>query len=651
MRRPALLVAVLPMTAFLLSPVVASGPTVVHAFNPATAPEIQDRLLDSAGEYAFGKAGPPEGNSQHIANYQPSSQSGCSQKLAGNNVKVNQNCLNLTDPDLQGRAQAQNETSIAADPSNQHNLIASYNDYRRGDGNCYTASSSDGGSSWTDSTPPMSFTRGTGGNDVNGSPVNYGGVRQYWEAGGDTSVAYDTKGNAYLSCQVFQRGAGVAGSNPDTSSAFFLFRSTGNNGLSWNFPARPIAQAPNPSNTSNNEPFLDKQLMTVDNHVGSPFQDRIYVTWTSFAADGSAYIYGAWSSNYGETFSAPVVVSGNSPVCTYTYGAGTPQGNCNENQFSQPFTGSDGSLYVSWANFNNSEAQTAAAGGNDNRNQMLLSKSSDGGQHFSQPVRVGYYYDLPDCATYQGGKDLGRACVPEKGSSTNSVFRATNLPSGAANPTNHNQLVVNFGSYINPNSNESNGCVPGGISLANGGTNLYAGVKTAGACNNDIMQSVSNDGGATWSAGSKDPRVAPTVTGAGAQGSTDQWWQWTAFTKDGRLAVSYYDRQYGNDESNGFSDLSLSGSKDMSTFKSVRVTGSAMPPPTQFGGVFFGDYTGLTTSGNTAYPLWMDTRNPDLFLCGPPSAGHPPAICTGTEANGLQANDQDIFTASVGVPS
>ena len=30
----------------------------------------------------------------------------------GNNVKVNQNCLNITDPDLQGRAQAQNETSV-----------------------------------------------------------------------------------------------------------------------------------------------------------------------------------------------------------------------------------------------------------------------------------------------------------------------------------------------------------------------------------------------------------------------------------------------------------------------------------------------------------------------------------------------------------
>src|SRR6516225_3030830 len=36
----------------------------------------------------------------------------------GPNVLVNQNCLNISDPDLQGRAQAQNETAIAQNPFN-----------------------------------------------------------------------------------------------------------------------------------------------------------------------------------------------------------------------------------------------------------------------------------------------------------------------------------------------------------------------------------------------------------------------------------------------------------------------------------------------------------------------------------------------------
>ena len=36
----------------------------------------------------------------------------------GQDVKVNQNCLNLTDPDLQGRGQANNEPSISVNPFN-----------------------------------------------------------------------------------------------------------------------------------------------------------------------------------------------------------------------------------------------------------------------------------------------------------------------------------------------------------------------------------------------------------------------------------------------------------------------------------------------------------------------------------------------------
>src|SRR5207247_1886091 len=48
----------------------------------------------------------------------------------GANVKVNQNCLNITDPDLAGRAQAQNETWVAVNPNNPKQLVATYNDYR-----------------------------------------------------------------------------------------------------------------------------------------------------------------------------------------------------------------------------------------------------------------------------------------------------------------------------------------------------------------------------------------------------------------------------------------------------------------------------------------------------------------------------------------
>jgi hypothetical protein len=550
----------------------------------------------------------------------------------GPNVLVNQNCLNVTDPDLQGRGQAQNETAIAQNPLNPRQMVAGFNDYRRGDGTCGTAFSRNGGSSWTDSTMPNGFTRGTAFGNV---------ARQYWQAGGDPSVAWDSRGNAYYSCQVFMRGPGGVTNNPDLSSAVYVFRSTGDAGASWNFTGHPAVETFN----SNPAVLTDKPYMTIDNNPNSPFRDRIYVTWTQFAADGTAYLMEVHSNDYGQTFSAPVVVSTTSSLCSNTGGVPTPQGTCNNNQFSNPFTGPDGALYVAFDNFNTTNT------GNDNHFQVLLTKSTDGGQTFSAPVLVGNYYELPDCAAFQGGQDPFRACIPEKGTAQNSVFRATNYPSGAVNPANPSQVAVTFGSYINRDSNESDGCAPAGNSTTTGGQ-LYTGVKTAGACNNKILLSVSNNGGATFTGSTVDPRLLPVVNTARRQNGTDQWWQWAGFTPRGTLVTSYYDRQYGSAEFTGNMDISVSTSRNLSSFKVSRATSASMPLPTQFpdtqgNSLFFGDYTGLSAVSG-AHPLWMDTRNPDAFLCpGTAAPGVPPAVCTAAEPNGLIANDQQIYTRTM----
>jgi len=555
----------------------------------------------------------------------------------GNNVAVNQNCLNISDVNLQGRAQAQNETAIAENPNNPRQIVASYNDYRRGDGTCGTSFSTNGGSSWTDSTTPNGFTRGT----------NFGGVaRQYWQAGGDTSVAWDSRGNVYMACQAFMR-PGFVTNNPDTSSAFYVFRSTGDAGASWNFTGHPAIETFS-SSQATGLPLSDKAYMTIDNNPASPFRDRIYVAWTQFATDGTAYIFDAFSQDYGQTFSSPVLVSTtSSTLCTNTLGLPTPQGTCNFNQFADPIVGPDGALYIAYTNFNNTVT------GSDNRNQILLNKSTDGGQTFSAPVKVADYYELPDCAAAQGGQDPFRACVPEKGTAQNSVFRASNYPSGAVNPRNPNQIVFTVGSYINRDSNESNGCAPNGFNPATGG-NLYTGTKTAGACNNKIMLSVSNNAGASFTGSTVDPRLLPVVNTAPGQATTDQWWQWTTFTPSAGLVTSYYDRQYGSAEFTGAMDFSVSTSSNLSTFKVRRATSASMPLPTQFpdaqgNSLFIGDYTGLTAVSG-AHPIWADTRNPDAFLCpGTAAPGVPPALCTAAEPNGLLANDQQIYTR--GMPS
>jgi len=562
-------------------------------------------------------------------NYYPGPNGECPVSL-GSNTKVNQNCLNLSDSDLQGRSQAQNETAIAVNPNDSSQAVASFNDYRRGDGTCGTAITSDGGHNWQDVTTPNGFVRGDA----------FGALREYFQASGDTAVAWDTKGNSYLQCQMFDRGAGVT-TSPDDSSGVYVFRSTQNGGASYNFPGRPVIQNVDPSGSQGGAVLEDKPYMTVDDHVGSPFQDRIYVTWTEFASDGTAYIYEAASKNYGESFTSKRLVSRTSSLCGQTYGLPTPRGKCNENQFSDPFTGSDGSLYVVWNNYNN------VVTGKDNRNQVFLAKSTDGGATFGSPVKVSDYFDLPDCLTYEG-QDAFRSCVPEKGPTSNSFFRAANYPSGAVDPTNSNRIAVTFGSYINVHSNESNGCVPEGLSSTTG-LNLFDGVKTPGACNNDVLISASNDGGGTFTGTNTDPRQLTTVNQAPGQATTDQWWQWESYTQQGGLAVSYFDRQYGNDELTGYSDFSLSGSNDLQSFATARATSSSMAPPTQFSGTFFGDYTGLDVSGHNALPLWMDTRDTDLFVCKA-SGSLVPNVCTGSASNASIANDQDVFTNVSPIP-
>ncbi len=409
-------VSVLLIGALMVSQMSKSAPkAVAKSFTYSQLSKIQRRLLDGlVSSETDAKLSTNTSTATKPRNYFPTADDGCTQNRGGN-IKVNQNCLNISDVDLQGRAQANNETAIAQDPLHPNNIVATSNDYIRGDGSCFVDSSKDGGRSWNESAIPVGFTRG----------ATFGGVaREYWQAGGDPSLAWDTKGNAYMNCMVFMRGPGTT-NNPDLSSGIYLFRSTANGGASWNFPGRPVAEV----FTNNPAVLLDKPYMTVDNNVGSPFQDRIYVTYTNFGADGTGYIFESYSKDYGESFSAPVLVSATSPLCTNTFGLPTPNGACNENQFSDPFVGSDGALYVAYDNYNNSLSSAT-----DNHNQVLLAKSTDGGATFSAPVLVGNFYDLPDCATYQGGQDLFRACVPEKGQSMNSVFRATNYPSGAVNP-------------------------------------------------------------------------------------------------------------------------------------------------------------------------------------------------------------------------
>src|SRR5438876_4873273 len=252
------------LTAGLLA-IPSGGSGVANASVYSRLNHIQKRILSgfasteltqSGGASRVGNLTPaPPSIGQ---SYYPSGSGGWSEHL-GSNVKANQNRLNLTDSDLQGRGQAQNETAISQNPSNASHLLATWNDYRRGDANCIGSYSLNNGSTWNDVIPPTGFVRGG----------FFGAAREYFEGGGDTAAAWDTKGNAYFQCMMFQRGSPTP-PNPDLSSAIYVFRSTLNQGASFNFPARPVIEF-------NDVPgsgccLLDKPYLTVDNHPGSPFQ-------------------------------------------------------------------------------------------------------------------------------------------------------------------------------------------------------------------------------------------------------------------------------------------------------------------------------------------------------------------------------------------
>jgi len=560
------------------------GPSGVHTADPLASRAEVARARAQAATAATADDGSVPGPSV-------AGSGGCSDR-DGSNVRVNQDCTNQSDGAFLGRGQAQNETGVAVNPRNPRNVLIGQNDYRRGDGVCGADWSLDGGRHWGSELLPISFTA-----------PGFTAARHYWDAGGDTSVAFDSSGEAYLFCLAFNRPAGTSDVN-GTASGLFLFRSA-NGGASWNFPASSVKQSP--GDGSDGIGLLDKPYMSVDTGRRSRFRDRIYVAWAEFSTSFAAAPIGfAYSDDHGATWNLTGTISGLSPTLCPVNFSGAPAGTCDANQFPQPFSAPNGDLYVVFQNFNN-----AVGAGGDNHNQMLIVKSTDGGASFGAPVKVSDFNDLPDCLTYTG-HDAFRACVPTAPLSTQSIFRATNYAAGVA--TSNNRIVVTLASYINEHSNPTRGnCTPDGFSTTTG-LNLYTGVGERNGCNNDIVVSVSTNAGASFTGTTTPVDQLPSISDENPRTQlADQWWQWPALNPEGGVAVTYYDRKYGTDQQTGFMDITLRRGNG----NHVRVTDRSLPPLDEFpeagadSGVFLGDYIGLAVgSDGQAHPAWADTRNP-----------------------------------------
>jgi hypothetical protein len=572
----------------------------------------------------------PKGLKPLVPRLVPSGSGSSCADASATNVRANQDCTNQSAAGLYGRAEAQNETAAAVNPTNPDNVITSQNDYRLGDGKCGVNFSLDGGAHWGSRLAPIDF-----------NAPGFTAARRYWDASGDTAVAFDSTGEAYLLCGPFMR-LGVSDTT-DNASAIVVFRSA-DGGASWSFDSSIVTQTP--GDGSDGIGLLDKIYMTIDTSASSDYQDRIHVVWANYDTDFTkSPTYYAYSDDYGNSWTTPKEISGKSEdLCPITFSSATDF-SCDESQFNMPFTAPNGDVYDVFVNFNNCAGALRALGfdcpgGNDgdNHNQILIVKSSDGGDTWSNPVQVGNFYDLPDCFTYTG-YDFGRACVPTTPLSGTSIFRATNYPVGQA--VNNDNIVVSYGSYINRNSSQNHGnCVPNGLN-PDTFLNLYTGVGDTNGCNNDIVRSWSNNGGAKFTGTNIGVAHLPSVSKELGATFTDQWWQWMALDTSGTPVTSYYDRSYGTDQSTGWFDFSLR--RDGGPV--VRVTDFSLPPSNEFPdangySLFMGDYTGLAIgSDNVAHPIWTDTRNGLYTYSDAPGEDPRPLTFVGY--------DEDVYTRAI----
>lgn len=158
--------------------------------------------------------------------------------------------------------------------------------------------------------------------------------------------------------------------------------------------------------------------------------------------------------------------------------------------------------------------------------------------------------------------------------------------------------------------------------------NVYLAWQDTRKGDRDILVSVSEDGGETWS----EPIVA-----SDAPAGTDQFFPAMSVGPDGVLDLVFYDRRDDPDAKllNLYYTFSADGGRTWSA--NQRVTDVPTDPEDshhQNGMVFIGDYIDIDSADGSAHPVWVDTRNgvADVFtatlLRGPRAAAALPPAAT-----------------------
>jgi hypothetical protein len=322
------------------------------------------------------------------------------------------------------------------------------------------------------------------------------------------------------------------------------------------------------------------------------------------------------STDGARTFSTPEEISGTSATLCFFGNAFDPslsEHKCNFDQGSYSVALPNGDLEVVFNNGN-------TPAGNPNGQQLGVhchptGSSTAGTAHLNcaSPAKVGddIVVGEPQCNFGRGPEE----CIP------GAFIRTNDFPRITKDNTQNNHLQTVWQDYRNGEF--------------------------------DIQMSISNDGGLSWhEVGEVNPDTGLDHYFAAVDQSP---------ANGDRIGVSYYRTERVPNENTtpagGFlpcspnqggdpnhcnagtglanSDYVLAGGTGGATPFNFDVLSPVFPPPDGQQAGFNGDYSGLTINkGNSAHPIWSDTRNADPF----------------TPANGV-IRDEDIFTDTVGLPN
>ena len=461
-----------------------------------------------------------------------------------------------TDTDLSA---PHNETTIAVNPTNPLNIIASANDYQLTLSSGGTVKETifsrahvtfDGGQTWT--TYPI--------NDKN------------YSATGDPAVAFDASGTAYLSTLGFLFSQGrFCCTNPD-----ILVAHSTDGGKTWSTPERVASGT---GTFSSPGIFNDKEYVTA---WGS---GNAIVTWTVFN-DGKGGItinnpiFDAVTHDGGKTWTTGTEISGSAPFCIGAQG-GTA---CDQDQFSVPTVASDGSIRVAFESLANSTT---------GRDQYLVVKvDPTTGQRIAGPYQVAqlidgftdYPIDAEGRQTYQ-----------------DSQFRTNSAGNITSDPTNPSHLAVVWSDMRN-----STLPAPSDPYLA----------KT----NSDIIVSQSFNSGLTWSTPTVLPASGDQFMPWGAYDARGKlhigYFDRSYDSANHKFGYTLASETTAGSLNFTFTQVTttLSDPTQGDRWFSGTTVNSNFPHPSSF----IGDYSGINVGANGVVLLWTDMRNNVCFTtrCG-----------------------------------